>query len=171
VLLVEEDERLARITAQYLQRNGIHVTIARDGQRALAQARGQPFDLLLIVKLASPGEVDRVLGLELRSGSAERVLRAGRLTLDLGALTVSLDGKSIALTGYEFALLRAFAERPGLVLSREQLLDIAKGSAEEAFDRSIDGHISRLRRKLGDDPRRPSLLKTVRGAGYVLAVG
>jgi DNA-binding response OmpR family regulator len=67
--------------------------------------------------------------------------------------------------------LRALAERAGRVLSREQLLDLAKGSAEEAFDRSIDGHISRLRHKLGDDPRHPRLLKTVRGAGYVLAAG
>jgi DNA-binding response OmpR family regulator len=55
------------------------------------------------------------------------------------------------------------------VLSREHLLDLAKGSAEDSFDRSIDGHISRLRKKLGDDPKHPSLLKTIRGAGYMLA--
>lgn len=61
------------------------------------------------------------------------------------------------------------AERAGRVLSREQLLDLAKGSAEEAFDRTIDGHVSRLRKKLGDDPRHPMLLKTIRGAGYMLA--
>jgi DNA-binding response OmpR family regulator len=57
------------------------------------------------------------------------------------------------------------------VLSREQLLDLTKGSSDEAFDRSIDAHISRLRQKLGDDPRQPRLLKTVRGAGYVLGAG
>ena len=51
---------------------------------------------------------------------------------------------------------------------REQLLDLTKGSADEAFDRSIDAHISRLRQKLGDDPRNPTLLKTVRGAGYMI---
>jgi len=55
------------------------------------------------------------------------------------------------------------------VLSREQLMDLATGSSEEAFDRSIDVHISRLRQKLGDDPKRPRLIKTVRGAGYMLA--
>ena len=59
--------------------------------------------------------------------------------------------------------------RAGRVLSREQLLELAGGSAEEAFDRSIDVHISRLRQKLGDDPKQPRLIKTVRGAGYVLA--
>ena len=98
------------------------------------------------------------------------MLRVGGLVLDTGALTASLDGQPLQLTGYEMGLLRAFAERPGRVLSGEQLLEIAKGNSEESFDRSIDGHISRLRHKLRDDPRRPNLLKTVRGAGYVLAV-
>jgi two-component system response regulator RstA len=98
------------------------------------------------------------------------VLKVGSLVLDTAALTATLDGQPLALTGYEINLLRAFAERPGRVLSREQLLEMAKGNSEESFDRSIDGHISRLRQKLGDDPRRPTMLKTVRGAGYVLAV-
>ncbi|MDB4969871.1 MAG: Phosphate regulon transcriptional regulatory protein PhoB [Myxococcales bacterium] len=222
LLLVEDDEKLARITAQYLESHGIHVELAFDGPQALASAKRQSFDLVLldimlpgrdglevcrairqrqdvpiVMLTARAEEADRVLGLESgaddyvtkpfssrellarirahvrrargRTGPAEKVLRAGRLTLDTGALTVTVDDKPIALTGYEFALLRAFVERPGRVLSREQLLDIAKGSAEDAFDRSIDGHISRLRHKLGDDPRHPRLLKTVRGAGYVLA--
>ncbi|MCX5899614.1 MAG: helix-turn-helix domain-containing protein, partial [Proteobacteria bacterium] len=56
-------------------------------------------------------------------------------------------------------------------LSREQLLDLAKGSCEESFDRSIDVHISRLRQKLGDDPKRPRLIKTVRGSGYMFSSG
>jgi DNA-binding response OmpR family regulator len=82
---------------------------------------------------------------------------------------VTLDGREIALTGYEFALLHALARRAGRVLAREQLMELAGGSAEDAFDRSIDVHVSRLRQKLGDDPKRPRLIKTVRGAGYVLA--
>ena len=82
---------------------------------------------------------------------------------------MTLDGREIALTGYEFALLDALARRAGRVLSREQLMELAGGSAEEAFDRSIDVHVSRLRQKLGDDPKRPRLIKTVRGAGYLLA--
>ncbi|MBZ5639645.1 MAG: helix-turn-helix domain-containing protein, partial [Acidobacteriia bacterium] len=67
-----------------------------------------------------------------------------------------------------FDLLRALASHAGRVISRERLMELARGSAEEAFDRSIDGHVSRLRHKLGDSPRHPRLLKTVRGAGYVL---
>jgi DNA-binding response OmpR family regulator len=82
----------------------------------------------------------------------------------------TLDGTSLVLTTYEFMLLRALADRAGRVLSREQLVDIVRGSAEEAFDRSIDVHISHLRAKLGDDPRNPRLIKTVRGVGYMLAV-
>ena len=72
------------------------------------------------------------------------------------------------LTSYEFALLKVLAEHAGRVLSREQLLDLAKGGADEVFDRSIDVRVSRLRQKLGDDPRHPSLLKTIRGSGYML---
>jgi two-component system, OmpR family, response regulator len=89
--------------------------------------------------------------------------------VDPGARRATLDGRELALTGYEFDLLKALADRAGRVLSREQLMELARGSAEESFDRSIDVHVSRLRQKLGDDPKRPRLLKTVRGAGYVLA--
>jgi DNA-binding response OmpR family regulator len=66
-------------------------------------------------------------------------------------------------------LLRVLAERAGRVLGREQLLQLMHGTAEEAFDRSIDVHVSRLRHKLEDDPRNPRLLKTIRGVGYMLA--
>jgi DNA-binding response OmpR family regulator len=84
-------------------------------------------------------------------------------------MRATLDGRPLALTAYEFGLLRVFAERKGQVLTREQLLGLAKGTADESFDRSIDVRISRLRQKLGDDPKRPTLLKTVRSVGYVLA--
>jgi DNA-binding response OmpR family regulator len=79
-----------------------------------------------------------------------------------------LHGKPLVLTAYEFTLLRVLAENAGRVLGREQLLYLAKGNAEESFDRSIDVQISRLRNKLGDDSKNPRLLKTVRGLGYVL---
>jgi DNA-binding response OmpR family regulator len=65
-------------------------------------------------------------------------------------------------------LLRVLAERTGQVLTREKLLDLVRGNSEEAFDRSIDVHVSHLRQKLGDDPRQPKLLKTIRGVGYTL---
>lgn len=103
-----------------------------------------------------------------KAGPGSHELRAGPLCLDLATFSATLDGKPLALTSYEFALLRAFTENVGRVLSREQLLDLAKGSTDEVFDRSIDVRISRLRAKLGDDPRNPVLLKTIRGAGYVL---
>jgi DNA-binding response OmpR family regulator len=95
-------------------------------------------------------------------------IKAGAIMLDPASARVTISGREIALTGYEFALLKALAERAGRVLSREQLLDLAKGSAEEAYDRSIDVQISRLRQKLGDDARQPRYLKTIRGMGYML---
>jgi two-component system, OmpR family, response regulator len=104
-------------------------------------------------------------------GPAQRNVTAGELVLEPSRLRASLSGRELLLTSYEFALLLALTERAGRVLSREQLLDLAKGSGDDALDRSIDVHISRLRQKLGDDAKRPRLLKTVRGAGYVLTPG
>ena len=103
-----------------------------------------------------------------RAGPHLRPRRVGRLTIDPSTRRAKIDDRDVPLTGYEFALLLALAERAGTVVTREQLLESARGNAEDAFDRSIDGHISRLRHKLGDDPRRPEILKTIRGAGYVL---
>ena len=77
------------------------------------------------------------------------------------------DGLVVPLSNAEFRLLWVFLERPRRVLSREQLLDAARGRSIEAFDRSIDLLVSRLRQKLGDDPRSPRLIKTVRGEGYL----
>jgi DNA-binding response OmpR family regulator len=96
------------------------------------------------------------------------MLTVGRLVLQPQHYSATLDGRPLKLTTAEFNLLRVLAERAGRVLSREQLLDLTKGSSELAFDRSIDAHISHLRHKLGDDPRAPQMLKTVRGAGYLL---
>jgi DNA-binding response OmpR family regulator len=101
-------------------------------------------------------------------GPSRERLRVGALELSARDYTATLAGQPLPLTTAEFVLLRVLAERAGRVLTREQLLDLTKGSADEAFDRSIDAHISRLRHKLGDDPRQPRLLKTIRGAGYML---
>lgn len=79
------------------------------------------------------------------------------------------DDEDVALSTSEFHLLRAFVENPNRVLSRGQLLDLTQRSDTVAFDRSIDSQISRLRKKLEPDPRRPGMLKTVRGDGYLLA--
>ena len=79
-----------------------------------------------------------------------------------------MSGRRVVLTHHEFELLAALAARHGRVLSREQLLDALKGQEYEAFDRSIDVHVSKLRAKLEEDPRAPRYIKTVRGVGYVL---
>jgi two-component system, OmpR family, response regulator len=106
-----------------------------------------------------------------KAGPASRELHVGSLVLDVAGLSASLGGRPLQLTSYEFALLRVLADNAGRVLSREQLLELAKGNADEAFDRSIDVRISRLRHKLGDDSRHPVLLKTIRGSGYMLTPG
>jgi len=102
-------------------------------------------------------------------GRTSEVLSFGRLEIDRGARIVRVDGAERALTGYQFALLLALAEHAGRVLTREQLMDLVKGEALEAFDRSIDVHISRIRAAIEDDPKRPRHILTVRGTGYVFA--
>ena len=97
-----------------------------------------------------------------------RRVRMGRTWLDLDARRLTgADGAEIALGASEFALLRAFAERPGRVLTREALLDLAHPRGDEHFDRSIDVRIARIRRKVEAVPERPAVIRTVRGAGYV----
>jgi DNA-binding response OmpR family regulator len=97
------------------------------------------------------------------------VLRFGRLEIDRDARCVRVDGAERALTGHQFRLLVALAERAGRVLSRDTLMELVKGEELEAFDRSIDVHVSRIRAAIEDDPKRPRRLLTVRGTGYVLA--
>src|SRR5262245_44722597 len=149
-----------------------------------------------ILMLTARGDaMDRVVGLELgaddylpkpfeprellarlrailrrRKGAAKAdILRFGRLEIDRGARQVRLEGAPRALTSYQFALLLALAERAGLVMSRDALMDVLKGEPLDAFDRSIDVHISRIRAAIEDDPRKPRRIITVRNAGYVFA--
>jgi DNA-binding response OmpR family regulator len=104
-----------------------------------------------------------------RTASAARArFRVGALEIDFDAREASVAGKRQSLTAYEFELLATLARAAGRVLSRDQLLDTLKGTEYEAFDRSIDVHISKLRAKLEPNPRDPRYIKTVRGAGYVL---
>lgn len=103
---------------------------------------------------------------------AQDVLRFGRLEVDRGAHIARLDGNDLPLTSHQFSLLNAMAERPGRVLSREQLMEYAKGEPhpyDPAFDRSIDVHIARIRSAIEDDPKAPRRIITIRGAGYVFA--
>lgn len=101
--------------------------------------------------------------------SAADVLRFGRLEIDRGSREARLDGEARPLTAYQFALLEALAGHAGRVLSREAIMDLVKGELLEAFDRSIDVHVSRIRQAIEDDPKKPRRIITVRGAGYVFA--
>jgi DNA-binding response OmpR family regulator len=103
------------------------------------------------------------------AGSAAEVLRFGRLEIDLASREVRLDGEAKPLTAYQFALLEALAGHAGRVLSRDAIMDLLKGEQMEAFDRSIDVHVSRIRQAIEDDPKKPRRIITVRGAGYVFA--
>jgi len=149
-----------------------------------------------ILMLTARGEaMDRVVGLEMgaddylpkpfeprellarlrailrRSKSDNRadIMHFGRLEIDTGAREVRLDGKSKPLTSYQFALLVALAQHAGRVMSRDAIMDLMKHEPLEAFDRSIDVHISRIRAAIEDDVKRPRRVITVRGAGYVFA--
>jgi DNA-binding response OmpR family regulator len=97
------------------------------------------------------------------------MLRFGRLQIDPGALEVRLDGEPRPLTSHQFALLLVLARHAGRVMSREAIMDLLKHERLEAFDRSIDVHISRIRAAIEDNPKKPRRVITVRGAGYVFA--
>jgi DNA-binding response OmpR family regulator len=151
-----------------------------------------------IVMLTARGDVmDRIVGLEMGADDylgkpseprelvarIQAVLRRGRPAADAGVLragalevngttrTARLDGRDLVLTTAEFALLQLLVRQPGRVFSRERILDETRGIDWESFDRSIDVLVSRLRQKLGDDPRKPAFIRTVRGAGYAFIGG
>ncbi|ASP55260.1 two-component system phosphate regulon response regulator OmpR [Sinorhizobium meliloti] len=153
-------------------------------------------DVPVLMLTAKGEETDRIVGLELgaddylpkpfnprellarlkailrrRNGSAAvaRTLRFGQMEIDPGSRSVRIDGRECTLTSYQFDLLVALAENPGRTLSREQLMDAVKGEELDAFDRSIDVHISRIRAAIESDPKHPRRIITVRGAGYVFA--
>ena len=100
--------------------------------------------------------------------AASAKVRIGRCSLDLRSRTLcDAKGREIPITAMEFELLKALIDHPNQVLSRDQLLTLTRNREWEPFDRSIDIRITRLRRKLEDDPAHPRAIKTVRGAGYM----
>ena len=116
----------------------------------------------------APGAATNSAGRGLDGGRGD-VLTFGRLEIDRGAREVRVDGAARELTSYQFTLLVALAGHPGRVLSREAIMELVKGEALEAFDRSIDVQISRIRQAIEDDPKKPRRIITVRGSGYVFA--
>jgi DNA-binding response OmpR family regulator len=220
ILMIDDDNRLAGMVADYLGGAGFRLSLAGTAREGEALLKRETFDAVIldlmlpdadglelcrrlrkasdlpILMLTARGEpMDRVVGLEVgaddylakpfeprellarlrailrRKGGTQRseVLRFGRLEIDKGARSVRLDGEERTITSYQYALLLALAERAGRVLSRDALMDLLKGEKLEAFDRSVDVHVSRIRAAIEDDPKKPRRILTVRGAGYVFA--
>ena len=146
-------------------------------------ARGEEMDRIIgleigaddyLAKPFNPRELVARIRAILRRGRGsvapeDAELRFGRLQIDRGSRMVRIDGEEKILTSYQFDLLVALASNAGRVLNRERLMDLLKGEDLEAFDRSIDVHISRIRSAIEDDPKHPRRIITVRGAGYVFA--
>jgi two-component system OmpR family response regulator len=153
-------------------------------------ARGDEIDRIVglemgaddyLAKPFNPRElVARIRAVLRRAGTTQGGLAAGRRNGDPTVLRfagwrldvarrelTSPDGVLVALSTGEFGLLAALASHPGRVLSRDHLLDLARGRDAQPFDRAIDVQVSRLRRKLEDDPKDPRMIKTVRGGGYL----
>jgi DNA-binding response OmpR family regulator len=165
-----------------------------DGLKVCSQIRARAATPILMLT-ARGDAMDRVVGLEmgaddylpkpfeprellarlkaiLRRSKGEtksQALRFGRLEIDPDSREVRLDGEARPLTAYQFDLLLALARHAGRVMSRDSLMDILKSEPMEAFDRSIDVHISRIRAAIEDDAKKPRRVITVRGAGYVFA--
>ncbi|MFM2246827.1 MAG: hypothetical protein RL071_2901 [Pseudomonadota bacterium] len=165
-----------------------------DGLEVLRQLRATA--RTPVVMLTARGDdVDRIIGLELGADDylpkpfnprellarVSAVLRRGApapapvaalsasgIRLDPERREVQVDGQPVELTTTEFELLRALLAAAGRIIPRERLMELARGQEWAAFDRSVDVHISHLRRKLGDDPKAPRLIKTIRGVGYLV---
>lgn len=220
VLLIEDDQKLAELTASFLEDNGYSVSVALTGNDGLEQQQEHTHDLIVldimlpdidglevcrilrssdrtpIIMLTAKGDpTDKIVGLELgaddylakpfeprellarmravlrrASGSEEsEKLTFGRLEIDRNSMEVSLDGAKCSVTAYQFRILEVLALASGRVLSRTHLMNELQGHDFDAFDRSIDVHISRIRAEIEDDPKEPRRILTVRGAGYVFA--
>jgi DNA-binding response OmpR family regulator len=167
-----------------------------DGFEVCRRVRAKS-DIPILMLTARGDDLDRIVGLEIgaddylpkpfnprellarlrailrRRGTGTRaessVMRFGRLEIDRGSRSVTIEGVERPLTSHQFDLLAALAENAGRVLNRERLMDLVKGEELEAFDRSIDVHVSRIRAAIEDDPKHPRRILTVRGAGYVFA--
>ena len=167
-----------------------------DGFEACRRLRAAS-DVPILMLTARGDDTDRIVGLEIgaddylakpfnprvllarlramlrRRGSGAAndtaTLAFGRLQIDRGSRAVRVDGEIKTLTSYQFDLLVALAENAGRVLNRDRLLDLVKGEELDAFDRSIDVHVSRIRAAIEDDAKHPRRILTVRGAGYVFA--
>ena len=168
-----------------------------DGLAVCRRLRASGESVPIIMLTAKGEDVDRIVGLELGADDylakpfnprellarvravtrrlapaapgAKQWLKVGELEIDFAAREVTAAGRRVVLTHYEFELLALLARSAGRVLSRDQILEALRGQELDAFDRSIDVHISKLRAKLEPAPKEPRYIKTVRGVGYVMA--
>ena len=164
-----------------------------DGLEVLRRVRGFS-DPMVVLLTARTEELDRIVGLRIGAddyvtkpfSAAELAARVGALLrrrrpatgpaagvpdgllVDAGRHLVAVDGARVELTATEFAVLAALVRDPGVVLSRQQLLDAAWGDDWAGGERTLEVHVANLRRKLGDDPAQPRFVETVRGVGYRL---
>ncbi len=165
--------------------------------RRIRSAQGDMAQIPVLMLTAKGDPLDRIIGLELGADdylpkpfeprellarirailrrrvegapASAKLLRFGSLEIDRDARAVTVAGQLCDLTAYQFDLLVALAERAGRVLSRDQIMEAVRGRELEAFDRSIDVHMGRIRAAIEADPKNPKRIVTVRGAGYVFA--
>jgi len=176
ILIIDDDAELCELVAEYLEGEGFEVESVHDGvtgvERCLIVGLEMGADDY-IPKPFNPRELAaRIRAILRRSSAAEEpgepdMLEAGDLTMDFGARAVHSAGAEIELTGAEFAVLETLLRCAGTVVSRDDLSRQALGRRASAFDRSLDVHLSNLRRKLGPLPDGGERIKTVRGVGYL----
>jgi two-component system response regulator CpxR len=222
ILMIDDDEELSALVAEYLTGERMTVDLAHAGDVGLAKALASPYDLVIldvmlpglngfdvlrrlresssvpVVMLTARGQdVDRIVGLEIgaddylakpfnsrelvariravlrRAGRAgdggsveQAAVRVGDVEVDPGSRVARRAGEVVELTTVEFDLLELFLRQPGRVLSREELSQTVLGRELTPFDRSVDVHVSNLRRKLGPGSEGGDRIKAVRGVGY-----
>ena len=185
LLMIEDDVRLAGMVADYLGQNGYTVAHAPDARSGLERLQTPGVELVILDLMlpdmdglqvcqriralsGSMGQVP-VLMLTAKGDNPSQLMQFGSLEIDRDARRVSVKGQDCELTSYQYDLLVALAERAGRVLTRDQIMEAVRGRELEAFDRSIDVHMGRIRAAIEADPKVPQRILTVRGVGYVFA--
>jgi DNA-binding response OmpR family regulator len=178
ILVVDDDEPLRAMLTRSFEREGHRVTAVADGDAAITQATEHDFDVVQGLEAGADDYVTKPFGLaELRSRIRAVLRRAhgrvvdgvrtvGPVTIDQRERQVTVGGSPVRVTFSEYELLACLMERPGKLFTRQELLRAIWGDSAYRDPRAIDVHIRHLREKLEERPEEPSLILTVRGAGY-----
>jgi DNA-binding response OmpR family regulator len=161
VLVVDDEPRIRTMVRRYLTEEGLKVSEAGDGATMRRALEHEAIDLVLL-DLVMPGEDGLSLAREIRRSSEVPII----MVTGKGDLIDRVVGLEAGADDY---IAKPFLHHPNRVLSRDQLMDLAKGRDWAAYDRTIDTQVMRLRKKIETDPANPGLIKTVRGAGYLFA--